>query len=149
MKIIPAITVSLCVSLAFYGTALAQEQAAVASNRPISEIRDIFSYFHTPANVVQIQVANDKTLYAWQNMSAFQYTMQIDRDGPITVLPEKIDPKIGKVAFTRPGEKPETVDQHLATSHDYQGTGGPARQHAQARHHRGSENGLRQAERRG
>ena len=62
MKIFQSIVTFLCVTLAFCGTALAQEQAAVASNRPISEIRDIFSYFHTLANVVQIQVASDKTL---------------------------------------------------------------------------------------
>jgi len=117
MKIIPSITASLCVTLACCATALAQERAAVASNRPIGEIRDIFSFFHTPANVVQIQVANDKTLYAWQNMSAFQYTMQIERDGPISALPKKSDPKIGQIKFTRPGMKPETVSQHFETSH--------------------------------
>jgi len=117
MKIIPSITACLCVTLACGATALAQERATVASNRPIGEIRDIFSFFHTPANVVQIQVANDKTLYAWQNMSAFQYTMQIERDGPISALPKKSDPKIGQIKFTRPGMKPETVSRHFETSH--------------------------------
>jgi len=92
------------------------QQHAVSTDKSLAEIRDIFTYFHTPANVVQIQVASDKTLYAWQNMSAFQYTMQIDRDGPISALPEKIDPKIGQIKFTRPGKKPETVDQHFAAS---------------------------------
>ena len=95
--------------------AMAQQQAA-STDKSIAEIRAIFEYFHTPANVVQIQVASDKTLYAWQNMSAFQYTMQIDRDGPISDLPEKIDPAIGRIEFTRPGNSPETVDQHFDTS---------------------------------
>jgi len=117
VKIIQSITASLCVTLALCATATAQEKAAVASNRPIGEIRDIFSFFHTPANVVQIQVASDKTLYAWQNLSAFQYTMQIERNGPISALPEKINPKIGHITFTRPGKKPETVDQHFDKSH--------------------------------
>ncbi len=117
MKIIRLIVISLSVTLACCVTAMAQEQATVASNRPIGEIRDIFSFFHTPANVVQIQVASDKTLYAWQNMSAFQYTMQIERNGPISTLSEQIDPKIGHIPFTRPGRKPETVDQHFETSH--------------------------------
>jgi len=117
MKNFPSITASLCVIQACCVTAMAQEEATVASNLPIGEIRDIFSFFHTPANVVQIQVASDKTLYAWQNMSAFQYTMQIDRNGPISTLPEKMDPKIGQITFTRPGEKPETIDQHFDTSH--------------------------------
>jgi len=116
MKINQTITVFICVALAVCATALAQEPAAVASNRPISEIRDIFTFFHTPANVVQIQVPSDKTLYAWQNLSAFQYTMQIERDGPISKLPEKLDPAIGKVSFTRPGKPPETVDQHFDAS---------------------------------
>jgi hypothetical protein len=50
--------------------------------------------------VVRIQVASDKTLYASQNLSGFQYTMQILRDGPISALPEKIDPKIGQITFS-------------------------------------------------
>jgi len=88
----------------------------IASHRPLNQIRDIFSFFHTPANVVQIQVANDKTEYAWQNLSAFQYTMQIERDGPISELPVKIDPAIGDVTFTRPGKEAESVKQHFDSS---------------------------------
>ncbi|WP_187276522.1 serine hydrolase domain-containing protein [Parahaliea maris] len=95
--------------------AVAQEPI-VSRDTPIAEVRDIFDYFHTPANVVQIQVASDKTLYAWQNMSAFVYTMQISRDGPISQLPEKIDPKLGQLTFTRPGMSPETVSQHFESS---------------------------------
>ncbi len=95
--------------------ALAQERI-VSRDTPVAEVREIFNYFHTPANVVQIQVASEKTLYAWQNMSAFQYTMQINRDGPISNLPEKIDPKLGQLTFTRPGMAPETVAQHFESS---------------------------------
>ena len=96
--------------------AMTQKHAIVSTDTPLAEVRDIFSFFHTPANVVQIQVASDKTLYAWQNMSAFQYTMQILRDGPISNFPEKINPKIGQVTFTRPGQNQETVDQHFDAS---------------------------------
>ncbi|ABO22855.1 serine hydrolase [Shewanella loihica] len=92
------------------------EQQPVSTSKSVTEIRELFHFFHTPANVVQIQVANDKTLYAWQNMSAFQYTMQIERDGPISLLPEKIDPKIGQLTFTRPGKALETVAQHFDNS---------------------------------
>jgi len=88
----------------------------ISSLRPLNEIRDIFSFFHTPANVVQIQVASDKTLYAWQNLSGFQYTMQILRDGPISELHEQINPTIGNITFTRPGMQPETVNQHFDSS---------------------------------
>ncbi|MCB0256765.1 MAG: beta-lactamase family protein [Anaerolineae bacterium] len=96
-------------------TAMAQ-QKIVSTDTPLTEIYDVFEYFHTPANIVQIQVASDKTLYAWQNLSAFQYTMQIERDGPISELPEKIDPAIGEIEFTRPGLVTETVAEHFDTS---------------------------------
>jgi CubicO group peptidase (beta-lactamase class C family) len=92
------------------------QQNVVSTSKSVAEIRDIFEFFHTPANVVQLQVASDKTLYAWQNLSAFQYTMQIDRDGPISELPEKIDPEIGQIEFTRPGKVPETVAEHFESS---------------------------------
>lgn len=97
-------------------TVAATSKAAENVQYSIEQIRNIFQYFHTPENVVQIQVASDKTLYAWQNMSAFQYTMQIPRDGAISVLPEKLDPKIGQLQFTRPEHKPETVKQHFDSS---------------------------------
>jgi CubicO group peptidase (beta-lactamase class C family) len=90
--------------------------AVVSSDTPLGDIRNIFSFFHEPRNVVQLQVASDKTLYVWQNLSGFQYTMQILRDGPISELPAAIDANIGKVSFTRPGQKPETVDQHFDAS---------------------------------
>ena len=92
------------------------QQKIVSTDTPLTEIYDVFEYFHTPANIVQIQVASDKTLYAWQNLSAFQYTMQIERDGPISELPEKIDPAIGEIEFTRPGLVTETVAEHFDTS---------------------------------
>ncbi len=103
--------------LATQGILPAEAEAPIVSrDTSIAEVREIFDYFHTPANVVQIQVASDKTLYAWQNMSAFQYTMQINRDGPISHLPEKIDPKIGQLKFTRPGMESETVAGHFDSS---------------------------------
>ncbi|MCB0258052.1 MAG: hypothetical protein KDI55_30385, partial [Anaerolineae bacterium] len=99
----------------FSSTAMAQEKI-VSTDTPLTEIYDVFEYFHTPANIVQLQVASDKTLYAWQNLSAFQYTMQIERDGPICELPEALDPAIGQIEFTRPGMEAETVDQHFESS---------------------------------
>lgn len=116
-KFIASLSAAVLLSAVGVTPVKAEEHKIVSTDTPLGEVRDIFTYFHTPANVVQIQVASDKTLYAWQNMSGFQYTMQILRDGPISVLPEKIDPAIGKVAFTRPGEKQETVNQHFNTSH--------------------------------
>jgi len=93
-----------------------QQHTIVSADTPLDDVRDIFSYFHEPANVVQIQVPSDKTLYAWQNMSGFQYTMQILREGPISELPERIDPGIGEVTFTRTTGERETVNQHVDAS---------------------------------
>jgi hypothetical protein len=61
---------------------MAQEHEIVSIDTPLETVRDIFNYFYEAANVVQLQVANDKTRYAWQNMQEFQYTMQILRDSP-------------------------------------------------------------------
>jgi CubicO group peptidase (beta-lactamase class C family) len=94
----------------------AQDHAIVSTDTPLGDVRNIFSYFHEPANVVQIQVASDKNRYAWQNMSGFQYTMQILRAGPISELPEKLDPGVGNVSFTRTSGEQESVDQHFDSS---------------------------------
>lgn len=111
------VALSAAILLTTLGVPSAMAESKVASTgKSIDEIREIFDFFHTPANVVQIQVASDKTLYAWQNMSAFQYTMQIERDGPISLLPERINPKLGELRFTRPGKPAETVAQHFDTS---------------------------------
>jgi len=93
-----------------------QKHAVVSTDTSLGDIRSIFSYFHTPENVVQIQVASDKTRYVWQNLSGFQHTMQILRDGPISELPEKIDLQIGKVEFTRSSGERESVDRHFDAS---------------------------------
>jgi hypothetical protein len=61
---------------------MTEEHEIVSIDTPLETVRDIFNYFHEAANVVQLQVANDKTRYAWQNMSGFQYTMQILHDSP-------------------------------------------------------------------
>ncbi|MCB0165516.1 MAG: serine hydrolase [Anaerolineae bacterium] len=82
----------------------------------LNTVRDIYTFFHEPANVVQIQMASDKTRYAWQNLSGFFYTQQVLRDGPISALPEDIYPGIGKIAFKRPDSPQETVDQHFDES---------------------------------
>jgi len=116
-RLVTALCATALLFAAGVPAAVAQQHAVVSSDTPLNQVRDIFSFFHTPANVVQIQVASDKTLYAWQNLSGFQYTMQILRDGPISELPERIDPGIGRVAFTRPGQPQETVDQHFDSSH--------------------------------
>lgn len=90
--------------------------ASPVKDMPINTVREIYEFFHEPAHVVQIQVASDKTLYAWQNMSGFFYTQQVLRDGPISELPERIVSKIGNISFTLPNGQQETVDQHFNES---------------------------------
>lgn len=85
-------------------------------NTSLNTVRDIYTFFHEPANVVQIQVASDKTRYAWQNLSGFFYTQQVLRDGPISFLPEHITPDIGEITFKRPDSPQETVNQHFDES---------------------------------
>ncbi len=63
-----------------------------------------------------IQVASDKTHYAWQNLSQFFHTTQVLRDGPISELPEKLDPAIGEISVTFADGTTKTVDDYFSTS---------------------------------
>jgi len=79
----------------------------VASNIPVGQFRNYFTVFQTPANIVQLQVACEKTHNAWQNLSVLQYTLQIERDGPVCELPVLIDLEVENLSFTR------AFDKHL------------------------------------
>jgi len=83
---------------------------------PIKQIEEIKTYFDDPANKPQIQVASDKTHYAWQYMSNYYYTTQVTRDGPIHELPENMDPAIGRISVTFADKTTKTVDDYFKTS---------------------------------
>lgn len=83
---------------------------------PLNKIESIYSFLHDPANAPLIQVASDKTLYAWQHMSGFYYTQQILRDGAIHELPESIDKGIGAIRVEFNHGSAKTVDEYFDTS---------------------------------
>lgn len=63
-----------------------------------------------------VQVASDKTHYAWQHLSNYFYTEQVLRDGPISDLPEKIDPAIGAIEVKFADGMAKTVDAYFDSS---------------------------------
>ncbi len=73
-----------------------------AAGTPLAEVVKIHEYFGDPAHAPMLQVADDKTLFAWQNMSAFEPTVQVPRDGPVSELREAGDASIGKGRVHRP-----------------------------------------------
>lgn len=83
---------------------------------PIKDIEEYKTYFDAPENKPQIQVANEKTHYAWQNMSNYYYTAQVLRDGPIHEFPEKLDPAIGNISVTFADKSWSTVDDYFDSS---------------------------------
>jgi len=84
--------------------------------KSISQIENIYAYFHDPAHSAEIQMASDKTLYVWQHMSNYYPTEQILRDGPIHELPEQIDPTISKISVKFSDGAAKTVDEYFETS---------------------------------
>jgi CubicO group peptidase (beta-lactamase class C family) len=83
-----------------------------AADTLVQRIEEIHAFFAQPENRVKIQFPIPETGYAWQNMSRFYPTAVVLRDGPIRVLPEKLDPSVGKITFQK-GDKTETVNEHL------------------------------------
>jgi len=87
-----------------------------AFETPMSQVESIYAYLHDPAHSAEIQMASEKTKYAWQHMSNYYPTEQILRDGPIHELPEKLDPTIGKISVDFSDGTAKTVDQYFDTS---------------------------------
>ncbi len=83
---------------------------------PMNQIESIFAYFHDPANSAEIQMASDKTRYAWQHMSNYYPTEQILRNGPIHELPEHKDAAIGRISVKFKDRPAKTVDEYFDTS---------------------------------
>lgn len=83
---------------------------------PIKQTEEIYTFFQDIANMPQIQVASDKTYYAWQNFSQYFHTTQVLRDGPISKLHEKPDHHIGELSVTFADGTVKTVDDYFKTS---------------------------------
>ena len=80
------------------------------------EIEDIYTFFLNPANMPLVQVASDKTHYAWQHLSNYFRTEQILRDGPISELREKLNPAIGKIAVTFADGTEKNIEDYFNAS---------------------------------
>ncbi|MGB6128647.1 MAG: serine hydrolase domain-containing protein [Psychrilyobacter sp.] len=118
-------TLCLLGSLMFVGGELeASEKGEVMKknkklvvNTPLEEVREIHSYYSNPENVVMLQMANEKTMSVWQNMSSYFPTSQILRDGAISNLPLNLDSSIGELNFkTTKDAKSRTVNDFFEKS---------------------------------
>lgn len=89
-------------------------------NTSLEEIRDIHSYYGNPDNVVMIQIANEKTLSVWQNISSYFPTSQILRDGTISNLLLNLDSSIGELNFkTTKDAKSRTVNDFFKKQYGF------------------------------
>ena len=82
----------------------------------MSEVESMYAFFHDPMNMPLLLVASDKTQHAWQQISQYQYTQQVPRDGPIHELPEKIDPSIGRITIEFSDKTVKSVGDYFDTS---------------------------------
>lgn len=94
----------------------AQEPDSVSSLIPPAEVASVQQFFAQPDNKVQIQVASDRTQYAWQNMSRFYQTALVPRAGAVSELPVEINPSIGAIEVTLPDGTETTVDGFIETN---------------------------------
>lgn len=85
----------------------------IASGIPLEQVLTISSFFSKPENKVRIQFPGPEAQYAWQNMSKFFPTAQINRGGDVSKLSYSIKPEIGDVPFTNKKGETNTVNSHF------------------------------------
>jgi len=73
----------------------------LTANTPLAQIYQYQLFFKDTKNIPQIQVADPRTLYMWQNMSRVFRTAMILRDGNISELPVKLNQAVGSLMFQR------------------------------------------------
>ncbi|WP_299694001.1 serine hydrolase [uncultured Vibrio sp.] len=97
-------------------TALSEGSAVTdESMNPSPRNVDVYNahdFFLQKDNRVKIQFPNKESKFAWQNLSRFYPTAQIERDGPVYPLPHRLDPNIGSLSATVHGEH-KTLNEHL------------------------------------
>ncbi|GLS90337.1 hypothetical protein GCM10007916_14040 [Psychromonas marina] len=76
------------------------------------DVYNTHEFFLQEGNRVKLQFPIDQSKFAWQNLSRFYPTAQVERDGPVYQFPYKIDNKIGEISATVHGEK-KTLNEHL------------------------------------
>lgn len=94
-----------------------RKKEKLSVNMPLNEVRSIHSYYSNPENIVEIQLANEKTLSVWQNMSSYFKTSLINRNNGISYLPEEIDETVRNIRFRRSGNSEnESVGEFFQSS---------------------------------
>ncbi|AUJ36705.1 serine hydrolase [Vibrio vulnificus] len=79
------------------------------TNKAVAETHD---FFLEKGNRVKLQFPIAESHFAWQNISRFYNTAQIERDGAVYQFPYSIDDNIGNIKATVQG-KELTLNQHL------------------------------------
>jgi CubicO group peptidase (beta-lactamase class C family) len=85
----------------------------VASNVSLERYMEIINHFNNPANKVKMQFASKESQFAWQNMSLFFRTAQVQRSGPVYDLPYNIQKSIGSVKYQNSKGETYTTDEHF------------------------------------
>ncbi|PIZ04829.1 MAG: hypothetical protein COY58_01890 [Gammaproteobacteria bacterium CG_4_10_14_0_8_um_filter_38_16] len=75
------------------------KEAQLAVNTPLQTIYEYQNFFNNKKNMSQLLAPSPRTRYLWQNMSRLFKTEMVLRNGPISYLPEKVNPKIDAIAF--------------------------------------------------
>ncbi|UGA56426.1 serine hydrolase domain-containing protein [Vibrio sp. VB16] len=76
------------------------------------DVYNTHEFFLQKSNRVKLQFPIEQSKFAWQNLSRFYPTAQVERDGPVYQFPYKIDNKIGQIEATVHG-KTKTLNDHL------------------------------------
>ncbi|KIO37865.1 serine hydrolase domain-containing protein [Shewanella sp. cp20] len=79
-----------------------------------ADVYHTHEFFLQKGNRVKLQFPIEQSKFAWQNLSRFYPTAQIERDGSVYPFPYAIDQNIAKIKATVHG-KTLTLDQHLDT----------------------------------
>ncbi|CAK1829931.1 serine hydrolase domain-containing protein [Vibrio crassostreae] len=107
MKSLIAISIVTALSA---GSARANEVVNKSSTNV--DVYNTHDFFLKKGNRVKLQFPIEQSKFAWQNLSRFYPTAQIERDGPVYQFPYQIDQNIGEISATVHGES-KTLNEHL------------------------------------
>ncbi|MDV5168579.1 serine hydrolase [Photobacterium rosenbergii] len=77
-----------------------------------ADVYRVHDFFLQDGNRVKLQFPIEESAFAWQNMSRFYPTAQIERDGAVYQFPYAIDKNIGELKATVHGEE-RSLNEHL------------------------------------
>lgn len=91
------------------------EPQDISSNIPLAKVLAVSEYFDNPENMVTMQFPAEESKYAWVNMSKYYPTVQVMRQGQVSMLPYDINLAISEVAYKKMDGKMVTVNEHFDT----------------------------------